>query len=66
LNPVILFSISLHRVASVVNRYDLLLQCFLTEQLSAAQLQEYMKADDVFRLWVEKKLKERARAALCG
>jgi hypothetical protein len=39
-------------------RYDLLFACFISEQMSAKQSQEQMEADDVFRRYVERKIKE--------
>lgn len=41
------------------HRYELLYQCFLTDQMSAAEIQAHMKADEVFRRWVERRIKER-------
>lgn len=38
------------------DRYELLFQCFLTEQMSEAALSEELKADDVFRLWFDRRM----------
>lgn len=49
----------------MTSQYELLYQCFITEQMSLAQMQEHMAADDVFRRWMDKKIKEKARDASC-
>lgn len=34
------------------SRYELLFQCFLSEQMSTTQLERHMDEDSVFRAWV--------------
>lgn len=43
--------------------YELLFQCFLSGQMSAAQLEAHMSGDDVFRAWVGRRMAARRRAA---
>lgn len=40
-----------------MQRYDLLLACFRSGQMSAAQLQEHMREDAVFAAYVRRELK---------
>ena len=39
--------------------YEMLLACYLSEQMSEAQLEAHMREDEVFRAWAARKLEER-------
>lgn len=41
------------------SRYELLLQCFLSDQMSMAQLERHMDDDSVFRAWVARRMRTR-------
>jgi hypothetical protein len=43
--------------------YELLFECFTSGQMSRAQLERHMADDEVFRAWVDKRVKVRRRAA---
>ncbi|MCS4090031.1 hypothetical protein [Rhizobium sp. BK176] len=43
--------------------YELLFECFTSGQMSRAQLERHMTEDEVFRAWVDKRVKDRRRAA---
>lgn len=45
------------------SRYELLFQCFLSEQMSMAQLECHMNDDAVFRAWVSRRMRTCADAA---
>lgn len=40
-----------------MNRFELLLACFRSGQMSAAQLQEHMRDDELFAAFVRKELR---------
>lgn len=42
------------------SNYELLYQCFLSEQMSTAQLERHMEDDKVFRAWVARRMRRRA------
>lgn len=42
--------------------YELLFQCFLSGQMSAAQLEVHMGDDEVFRAWVGRRMAARNRS----
>lgn len=41
--------------------YEALFQCFLSEQMTPAQLEHHMRDDEVFRSWVSRRMRERRR-----
>ncbi len=41
------------------SRYELLFQCFISEQMSMAQLERHMDDDSVFRAWVSRRMRTR-------
>jgi hypothetical protein len=41
------------------SNYELLLQCFFSEQMSVAQLQRHMDDDAVFRAWFSRRMPAR-------
>lgn len=41
------------------SRYELLFQCFISEQMSMAQLERHMGDDSVFRAWVSRRMRTR-------
>jgi hypothetical protein len=38
------------------DRYELIFQCYLSEQMSETALSEGLNSDDVFRLWFERRM----------
>jgi hypothetical protein len=47
------------------DRYELLFQCFLSEQMSEAALCDELKADDVFRLWFDRRVSKLRKERVC-
>nr|WP_250808162.1 hypothetical protein [Neorhizobium tomejilense] len=46
-------------MTSASSNYDILFQCFVSGQMSDAQLQQHMREDQIFKAWVDRKLRER-------
>lgn len=41
-----------------MNSYELLWECFMSEQMTAVQLEKHMIEDPDFKIWVENKVKQ--------
>lgn len=41
-----------------MSNYNLLWECFMSDQMTAMQLEQHMKDDPEFKTWVENKLRE--------
>jgi hypothetical protein len=47
------------------DRYELLLQCYLSEQMSERALTAELDADHVFKVWFEKRMVKLRRERSC-
>jgi hypothetical protein len=47
------------------DRYENLFQCFLSGQMSEAALSEELTADEVFRLWFDRRIAKLRTERLC-
>jgi uncharacterized protein YfaT (DUF1175 family) len=47
------------------DRYELLFQCYLSEQMSEAALSSELKADDVFRAWFDRRMAQLRKERAC-
>jgi len=41
-----------------MNNYELLWECFMSEQMTIAQLEQHMVEDPEFKTWIQNKLKK--------
>jgi hypothetical protein len=48
---------------TTTDRYEALYQCYITEQMSMAQMHQHMADDEVFARWMERRLAQRRRSA---